>query len=92
MVQLNFSVEKQRDIILTNLFKSKKLHVEVLRICAKNKIHKDTYISEDIISETFYYLARTSADKIIEIEKQGNLNLLRYAVVIGNYNYTNFRN
>ena len=76
------SEEAQKHKIISDLFLSKKVHHQVTKICARNKIHSDTKIDEDIIQETFYYLSKTSPEKIISIFNQGEVNLLGYASLI----------
>lgn len=70
--------EKER--IISELFKSNLLHHQIIKMCDKNHIKRDSLIHEDVIAETFYHVSKIPDEKIIDLDQQQKL--LNYACCI----------
>lgn len=74
--------ENYKNKILTELFKSGKIHKNVELILFKNKIHQDTKIADDLVQETFYHLSKFNTDTLIEMYEDNPKRLLGLGVTI----------
>ncbi len=74
--------QKLKDKIITDLYNSNEIQRKCNGICARNFIHKDTFIAEDIVQETFLHLSKKSADFIIELYEDNPKRLIGLCVTI----------
>jgi hypothetical protein len=76
------STPKTKDQIITELFKSGKIHEKVSGICFRNGIKKDTKIEEDIVSETFFHLSKKKETDLQEMYEDNPDRIVGLAVRI----------
>ncbi len=58
--------KREKNRIITELYNSGEIQKKIEGMCYRNHIKPDTYIHEDCVSETFYWLSRYDTDKLIE--------------------------
>ncbi|MFL5808628.1 MAG: hypothetical protein ACJ749_03850 [Flavisolibacter sp.] len=68
--------------IITDLFHNQELRQKIDGICRRNNINHDSYIHEDVLSETFYYLSRYNTDKMVEAYQADPKRLFGLAIDI----------
>lgn len=71
-----------KDRIITALYNSGVVHDKVKGICYRNFINTDTYIHEDILQETFYWLSKKPPDELIEMYEDNPKRLIGLSVRI----------
>jgi hypothetical protein len=76
------STPKTKAHIITELFKSGKIHEKVSGICFRNGIKKDTQIEEDIVSETFFHLSKKKEADLQEMYEDNPDRIVGLAVRI----------